>query len=234
MFHGLEQVEQIILDPNKIGVKVSADAVDICYSPIVQSGGQYDIKVSAVSNNDNLSADVIICSLGARYKGYCANVSRTFMVDAPPKIEKTYATLMALHNACLELMVAGNEMKDVLEGGRAFLKKRDAALLAYLPKTFGFVIGLEFRDSTLLLNGTNATKFSAGMVVNLSVGLQGVPLAEEDKADSPDSVKSLKSFSLLLADVVCVQAQGVPDVLTKFSKEFTDVSYNISGGQVRD
>ena len=36
-------------------------------------------------------------------------------------------------------------------------------------------------------------------------------------------------FSLILADVVTIQKEGVPEILTKFSKEFGDVSYNISG-----
>ncbi len=223
------QIEQIILDPSKIGVKVSADAVDVCYSPIVQSGGVYDIKVSAQSDENNLSADIIICSLGARYKGYCANVSRTFMVDAPPKVERTYATLIGLYDACLEAMVVGNEMKDVLESGRTFLKKKDASLLSYLPKTIGFVIGLEFRDGTLVLNASNPTKFTASMVLNLSVGFHNVPLSAEEKTGASEAIQKLTQFSLLLADVVAVAASGAPDILTKISKEFSDVSYNIAG-----
>ena len=98
--------------------------VEICFTPIIQSGGKYDIKVNAQSNSDNLSSDIIICSLGARYKNYCANVSRTFMVDAPSKVEKTYATLMGLYDACLDQMVPGHELKDVLETAKAYLNKK--------------------------------------------------------------------------------------------------------------
>jgi len=58
---------------------------DWCYPPIVQSGGVYDLKPSAVSNNDYLHADTIICSLGVRYKSYCTNISRTFLID-PKKV----------------------------------------------------------------------------------------------------------------------------------------------------
>lgn len=224
-----KKVEEIILDPSKINVKVSADAVDACYTPIIQSGGVYDIKPSAVSDEKRLTADVILCSVGARYKGYCANVSRTFMVDAPKKVEKTYATFVALYDACLEQMVVGNELRNVLEGAKTFLKKRDSELLNHLPKTLGFAVGLEFRDSSMLLNGTNPNKFVPGMVFNLSVGLHNIPLSEEDKKGSPDSVQKLTVFSLLLADVVAVQAEGVPEVMTKISKEFGDVSYNIGG-----
>lgn len=117
-------MEQIIFDPTKINVKVSADVVEICFSPIIQSGGKYDIKVSAQSNTDFLSSDIILCSLGARYKNYCANVSRTFMVDAPSKVEKTYLVLLQLFDACLDQMVIGHELKDVLEGAKAFLNKK--------------------------------------------------------------------------------------------------------------
>lgn len=105
-------------------MKVSSELVEICFTPIIQSGGKYDIKVSAQSNADILSSDIIICSLGARYKNYCANVSRTFIVDAPPKVEKTYATLIGLYDACLDQMVPGHELKDVIEAARTFLTKK--------------------------------------------------------------------------------------------------------------
>jgi nucleosome binding factor SPN SPT16 subunit len=225
-------VEDIILDPSKIGIKVSADAVDACYTPIVQSGGAYDIKPSALSDKKLLSADVILCSVGARYKGYCANISRTFMVDAPKKVEKTYKTLLALYDACLEQMIPGNELKSVFEVAKKFLQKRDPELLIYLPKSLGFAVGLEFRDSAMVLNATNATKFAPGMVFNLSVGLHQIPLSEEDRKGATEAVQKLTMFSVLLADVVAVQGEGVPEVLTKFSKDFGDVSYNI-GGKVR-
>eukprot|EP00981_Chlorochromonas_danica_P000694 scaffold147_cov164-Ochromonas_danica.AAC.11 len=222
-----KKVEDIILDPSKIGLKLSANTVESCYDPIIQSGGKYDIKLSAVSDGDNLSSNVILCSLGARYRNYCSTLSRTFLVDAPPKIEKTYGTLIGLYNACLEKMVIGNELKDVYEGARAYLKNKDAALLSHLPKNLGFAIGLEFRDSTLVLNQTNNTPFSEGMVFNLSVGLHNIPLSEEDKASAPEAVKALSVFSLLVSDMVVVLKEGVPDILTKISKEYADISYSI-------
>jgi nucleosome binding factor SPN SPT16 subunit len=223
-----QTVEGIIYDPSKIGVKIAADVVEICYAPIVQSGGKYDIKVSAESNNDLMSPDIIICSLGARYKSYCANLSRTFMVDAPPKVEKTYGVLIALYNACLEQMIPGHELKDVYESAKKFLATRDAALVNHLPKSLGFAIGLEFRDPTLVINEKTSHKFSDGMVFTLSVGFHNVPLTPEDKAKATDAYKKMSAFSLLIADTVRVQAAGVPEILTKAPKEFMDVSYNIS------
>lgn len=205
------------------------DVVDICYTPIVQSGGKYDIKVSAVSNEDYLSSDVILCSLGARYKNYCANVSRTFMVDPCPKIEETYSVLLALYDACLAKCIPGNPLKSVYEEAHAFLIKKDAALEAHLPKSFGFVTGLEFRDGSLALNGSNGNLFKAGMTVNFSVGLHGIPVTAQDTDKSPEVIKKLQAFSLLLADTISVQKEGPAEIMTKFSKDFSSVSYNLGG-----
>ena len=225
-------MERIIYDPNLINVKVASDVVESCYTPIIQSGGKYDIKVSAQSNVDNLSPDIIICSIGARYKSYCANLTRTFTVDAPMKVEKAYATLLGLYDACMEQMVPGHELKDVCEAARAFVAKKDPTLLSYLPKSFGFAIGIEFRDATLILNEKNTTKFSDGMTFVLSVGLQNVPLLPADKVKVTDSFKKMETFSLLVADTVRIQQTGVPEILTKCAKDFSEVSYNIAD-QVR-
>ena len=229
-----EKTENIISDPNKIGLKVSKDIVESCYFPIVQSGGKYDIRVSAQSNKDYLSYDIIICSLGARYKNYCANISRTYMVDAPPKVEQTYSVLLSAYEKCLEQMIPGNELKDVYTAAQAFLTKRDPALLPFLPKNLGFAIGIEFRDPSLLLSSNNTSKFVEGMLFNLSVGFSGVPLTTADKARAPATIQSLNDFSMLVADTIVIMKDGPPNVLTTSSKEFGSVSYNLSGKDGND
>lgn len=209
--------------------------VESCFSPIIQSGGDYDIKVSAQSNSKNLKFDVILCSLGARYRNYCGNLSRTFLVDPPQKISDTYSTLIGTIDVCLEKMIVGNQLKDVMDSAKAFLQRKAPHLLAHLPKNLGFAIGLEFRDGTLVLNNSNTTTFAEGMVFNLSVGFQNVPLVAADKtgASSASDVKHLEKFSLLVADTVCVQKDGVPDILTKADKALSEISYIINSGNVR-
>jgi len=231
-----DAIDKTILDaPNKLQLKIAAEAIDSCFTPIVQSGGKYDIKVSAVSSDGHLSGDVILCSLGARYKGYCASMSRTFMVDVPSKVEKTYGILLSMFNACLEKMVVGNDLKDVYIHAKSFLtSKGHQALVPLMSKSMGFACGLEFRDGTLVLNDKCDAKFTDGMVLVLSVGLHDVPLTAEDKKDAVGNSKNLDKFSLLLADTVRVQKEGVPEVLTKLSKEYSDVSYNIAGDKDGD
>lgn len=211
-----------------MGINVSKEVVESCYTPIIQSGGEYDIKPSAQSNNKVMQFDVIICSLGARYRNYCANIARTYLIDPVKKILDTYTILMTLTDKCLEQMIVGAELKDVMEGAKNYLNKKAPELIDCLPKSLGFAIGLEFRDGTLLLNSTNTTRFEVGMVFNLVVGFQNVPLTEEDKRGASSSIKKMTQFSLLVADTVVIQAEGVPDVMTKSTRTTSDITYNLA------
>jgi len=64
-------------------------STEFCYSPIVQSrssAGGYDLKPTAESSPEDMShKGVFLVSIGMRYKGYCANLGRTFIVD-PDKV----------------------------------------------------------------------------------------------------------------------------------------------------
>ena len=197
----------------------------MCYFPIIQSGGKYDIKISAQSNSDNLSPDIILCSLGSKYKGYCANMARTYMVNVPSKVETSYSILLSLYDACLEKMIAGSGIKDVYLNAKTFLMKKDPKMLAYLPKSLGFAMGLEFRDNLLVLNEKNENKFLSNQIFTLAVGFHNIPISSEEKKGS---LHNLDAFSLLIADTVRIQNDAIPEILTKTSKDFSDVSYTIS------
>ena len=81
----MDDTEKAILDPLKVKVKLKPDNVDICYPPVLQSGGKFDLKPGASSNDEYLyydSASVIICAIGSKYSSYCSNVARTYLIDA--------------------------------------------------------------------------------------------------------------------------------------------------------
>lgn len=49
-----------------------------------------DMQVSATSNEQRLRYDIILGSIGARYGSYCANLSRTLLVDPSKQQEAEY------------------------------------------------------------------------------------------------------------------------------------------------
>lgn len=192
------EIEEILEDPSKIKLNVPREAVESCYFPIIQSGGDYDFKVSAQSNDENVKFDVITVSLGARYQTYCSNIVRTFLVDAPKQVTKMYDLLLGLHEACLKAMVPGKPLKNVYAAAVKYLTDEGKeSLISSLPKTLGFGIGIDFRDTHLLLNKKNTVSFRPGMVFCLTVSFVGLKLSESTRASlNSKSAVSLVCFSL--------------------------------------
>lgn len=62
-----QKIEEVILEPLKMSVKLKAEAVDISYPSIVQSGGVYDLKASAVNDERPLQYDVVLIAIGGRF-----------------------------------------------------------------------------------------------------------------------------------------------------------------------
>ncbi|CAM9902691.1 unnamed protein product [Ascophyllum nodosum] len=220
-----QELCNVIEDPTKINLNVSKGLVESCYFPIVQSGGEYQLKASlAQADQRNLSYDIILCSLGARYKSYCANVSRSFFINPPKKVQSTYRTLLALYLKCLDNLRPGVSAKDVVEMAQRYLREKSPGLEQHMSKNLGFSLGIDYREASMVLSAKNHTKLKEGMVFNLSVGLQDVPLSEEERKGS--GAASMDKFSTLIADTVVVKDSGT-EVLTKHEKEWKNVCYNL-------
>ncbi|CAF2043027.1 unnamed protein product [Brassica napus] len=210
--------EKAILDPTKAGVKLKPECVDICYPPIFQSGGKFDLKPSAVSNDDLLAYDpgsIIICGVGARYNSYCSNIARTYLVDATNLQSKAYEVLLKAHEAAINAMRPGRKLSSVYQAALSVVEKEAPELVDKLTKSAGTGIGLEFRESGLNINARNDKVLRPQMAFNVSLGFQNMECESKKK-----------TFSLFLADTVIVKEED-PEILTgKCSKLVTDVSYD--------
>ncbi|PIN25765.1 Global transcriptional regulator, cell division control protein [Handroanthus impetiginosus] len=219
----MDDTEKVILEPARIKVKLKADNVDICYPPIFQSGGVFDLKPSASSNDDNLfydSTSVIICAIGSRYNSYCSNVARTFLIDANPIQSKAYEVLLKAHDAAIAALKPGNKADDVYLAAISVVEKEAPELAPNLTKSAGTGIGLEFRESGLSLNGKNDRILKTGMVFNVSLGFQNL----QTETKNPKTQK----FSVLLADTVII-GETAPEVVTSTSsKAMKDVAYSFN------
>ncbi|KAF3454723.1 hypothetical protein FNV43_RR05171 [Rhamnella rubrinervis] len=219
----MDDTEKVILEPAKIKVKLKRENVDICYPPIFQSGGGFDLKPSASSNDENLcydSTSVIICAVGSRYNSYCSNVARTFLIDANAIQSKAYEVLLKAQEAAISNLRSGNKVSAAYQAALSIVEKDAPELVANLTKTAGTGIGLEFRESGLNLNAKNDRILKPGMVFNVSLGFQNL----QAETKNPKTQK----FSILLADTVIVQ-KDVPEVLThSSSKAVKDVAYSFN------
>ncbi|BGP43975.1 FACT complex subunit spt16 [Rhodotorula kratochvilovae] len=199
-----EQIEQKLEDSKfwkglKLGDGFETGFGDWCYSPIIQSGGNYDLKSSAQTDDQRLKAGVILCSLGIRYKSYCSNVGRTFMIDPTPDQEKNYLFLVELQKFALGELRDGAVCKDVYQKVVDKIGADRADLLPHFAKTAGFGMGLEFRDSAYPLTTKGPRTIKSDMVFSLTLGFNGL-------ADS--KAKGGATYAVSLVDTVQVGKNG--------------------------
>ncbi|MCO5601625.1 hypothetical protein L7F22_055748 [Adiantum nelumboides] len=218
----MDDTEKAVIDPSKAKVKLKPDNVDICYPPVFQSGGVFDLRPSAISNDDPLYYDtlgVIICAIGARYNSYCANVARTYLIDADPVQSKAYKVLQKAHEAAISSLKPGSPASAAYKAAVDVFEREGQEFLPHMTKTTGTGIGIEFRESGLSLNAKNDRILKAGMAFNVSLGLQNL------QAQSSQDPKT-KSFSLLVADTVVIREKGSESATSSCSKAFADIAYS--------
>mmetsp|Transcript_4057 Transcript_4057/g.6766 ORF Transcript_4057/g.6766 Transcript_4057/m.6766 type:complete len:1035 (+) Transcript_4057:3-3107(+) len=216
-----EETDQAFSEPAKYGVKLQPDNLESCYTPIIQSGGKFDLKPSAFSDDKNLHSGTITCSLGARYKSYCSNVGRTFIINPTKEQENNYKLLVELQGVAIQALRPDVKMSAVANAVQQRLKSKAPALESHLTKNCGFVTGLEFREASLVLSTKCDAVVRTGMVFNVALGLENLTVkgATDDRS---------KKYALFLADTVLVTDGGAAEVLTDRShKEWKDVSYSI-------
>ncbi|RKP24079.1 FACT complex subunit-domain-containing protein, partial [Syncephalis pseudoplumigaleata] len=150
---------------------------------------------------------------------------RTYLIDPPKSQEKNYAFLLDLQSKLVDTLRKGTPLNEVYGKAQSLIRARRPDLEKHFVKNCGFM-GIEFRESLYVINAKNTRKLEPGMVINLSVGLQNLELAN---ASDPKQA----TYALQLIDTVLVTEDG-PQVLTDCSKSANDISYFFKAGQEDD
>jgi len=194
---------------SKLPSDFDSQQLDWAYGPVVQSGGKYDLKLSAQSDSENLHSGCIISGLGFRYKTYCSMVARTFLVDPSKSQTANYKILLAAHDAAIKEIKDGVAVKDVYNKALGVVKAKKPELEKHFSKNVGFATGIELKDSNLLLSGANKKTLKDGMTLVITTSLDGLT------NDKPQDKKGA-NYSLLLIDTIRV-TRGESVVFTKES-----------------
>eukprot|EP00842_Homolaphlyctis_polyrhiza_P000747 jgi/Hompol1/1673/HPOL_002486-RA len=180
-------------------------------------GGVYDLKPSAASDSEYLYEGTIICSLGVRYKSYCSNIGRTYLINPNKEQEENYKFLCDLQAYLLTTIKEGVLTSDVYKLALDYIDQNRPDLKNGFVKNCGFAIGIEFRESVFLLAAKTSRILKAGMTLNLAIGFQGL---ENPKATSNKN----KTYALFLADTVCVTPNGAI-IFEDADKDLDAISY---------
>ncbi|CAA21804.1 histone H2A-H2B chaperone, FACT complex subunit Spt16 [Schizosaccharomyces pombe] len=196
---------------------IDLDQLEWCYTPIIQSGGSYDLKPSAITDDRNLHGDVVLCSLGFRYKSYCSNVGRTYLFDPDSEQQKNYSFLVALQKKLFEYCRDGAVIGDIYTKILGLIRAKRPDLEPNFVRNLGAGIGIEFRESSLLVNAKNPRVLQAGMTLNLSIGFGNLINPHPKNSQS-------KEYALLLIDTIQI-TRSDPIVFTDSPKAQGDISY---------
>lgn len=210
-----EGVESAINDKKYVS-GVDVNQVDMCYPAIIQSGGNYNLKFSALSDKNNVHFGAIICSLGARYKSYCSNIVRTLLVNPTEEIQNNYNFLLNVEEEVLKKLQSGVKLSEVYDTGYEYIKKEKPQLLEHLTKNFGFAMGIEFKESSLMIGPKTSAVAKKGMIFNLNIGFSNLQNKEA-------SEKEGKIYALFIGDTVMVNDGQPASVLTISKKKMKNI-----------
>ena len=177
------------------------------------------IKYSAQSTKDALHFGTVVAFIGVRYKYYCSNAIRTMMVNPSEQQTDTYNVVLDAHEAGIDALRAGVKLADVYKTVKDHLAaSKQPKLAEKLGKSIGFAMGIDFRESALLIATKSTQVAKKGMIFNFYCGV-----AELRNKDSKDDKG--KEYAICIGDTVQVNdAQTPATILTTGKKKSKNVS----------
>ncbi|XP_029436042.1 FACT complex subunit SPT16 [Rhinatrema bivittatum] len=210
-----ESVEKAIEDKKYLS-GTDPSTVEMCYPPIIQSGGVYNLKFSVVSDKNHMHFGAITCAMGIRFKSYCSNLVRTLMVDPPQDMQDNYNFLLQLQEELLKELKHGAKISEVYSVVMDIVKKQKPELMSKITKNLGFAMGIEFREGSLVINSKNQYKLKKGMVFSINLGLSDLMNKEGKKPEE-------KTYALFIGDTVLVNEEGPATILSSVKKKVKNV-----------
>jgi len=131
-------------------------------------------------------------------------------------MQENYTFLVSVQEEILKLLVPGTKLCDVYEKTLEYVKKEKPKMVDNLPKSFGFAMGLEFRENSIVIGPKCQALLKKNMVFNLHVGISN--LINPDATD-----KEGKNYALFIGDTVLVGEQSPASVMTPSKKKIKNV-----------
>ncbi|KAI7086891.1 FACT complex subunit, partial [Hortaea werneckii] len=176
--------------------------LDWSVQPTVMSGGNFDLRLGSEPDDDNLHAGVIVAAFGLRYQTYASMIARTYLVDPNKTQENMYKLLLSVHDAVIKEMRDGVQAKDVYNKAISVIKAKKPDLVEKFTKSVGAGMGIEARDSTLVLNAKNTRVLKDGMTFSVTTGFSDL------ENPNPQDKKRDAKYALMLSDTVRINSQG--------------------------
>jgi Xaa-Pro aminopeptidase len=112
--------------------------------------------------------DTVLIDFGAKYKGYCCDITRSFAVGKPTALfERAYEAVSQAQSAAIKMIKAGAEIQEVDAAARDVISKYDLPVYGHGT---GHGFGLEIHESPFL-KADGKGKLKAGEVITIEPGV---------------------------------------------------------------
>jgi nucleosome binding factor SPN SPT16 subunit len=193
---------------------IDPSSLELVGTPIIMSGGDYNLSLNASNSDKNLTSDVIICKVNAKYKDYNANIVRTFMIDSDKTQTDHYKYLYEAYNLLISGLKEGNKLNSVYDSVIEYIKSKDETLVTKLAYKFGNGIGLD-TNANLDINKENKKKISSGMAFNIILSIADLVNA------------SSKKYSMQIADTIIVKSKDIDNLTQRIPITLNEIFYNM-------
>jgi Xaa-Pro aminopeptidase len=137
------------------------------FPPIVASG--LNSAYPHAQPSDKKISRFLLIDCGAKYQGYCADLTRMFFWDKIPKvIKRAYEVVTEAKQLALSLIKEGQVIKNLVVRVEDYLKK--SGFKDNIYHGLGHGLGLEVHELPNL-NRYNTQELKAGMVITIEPGL---------------------------------------------------------------
>ncbi len=139
------------------------------FETIVASGPNGAFPHALPTNKEIMNGDEVVIDMGARFNGYCSDMTRTPVVGKPsPELRKVIEAVNEAVNEATDKVGPGVEVSEVDGAARKVLNKY--GLSRYFIHSLGHGVGVEVHEIPRVAQGVKYT-LEPGMVITIEPGV---------------------------------------------------------------
>jgi Xaa-Pro aminopeptidase len=176
---------------------------EIAFPTIVAFAERSALPHAQPTNKRLKAGDVIVCDIGAKYQGYCSDMTRTFVFGkASKKVKDVYYIVLNAQQRALDKIKAGKAAYELDGYARNYIKEKGYG--DYFGHGLGHAVGIMVHESpTLSSKSTDILKTNQTATVEPGIYLPG-------------------QFGIRIEDLVIIKEKGYEN-LTKTPKELIEL-----------
>jgi len=164
--------------------------------PVVSAGPRSAFPHTKTSDRPVNQGEALMIDTGARYHGYCSDITRTFFVGTPPReFVEIYEAELQVSQRVLGAIRAGVTLSELDELAHKVVD--EAGYGQYFPHRVGHGLGIEGHEWPSVVTG-NQIRTTPGLTFTVEPGIYvpglGGVRVEENVAVTPDGVDILTAY----------------------------------------